>query len=167
MCFLLGEFSHLTPTTNTAFRHSPNQQNDHESQNPTSPDSFSVQGILDSGAAVSFHMFLMTAEAPSSVSWAITGEKGSLKFEGSNINIQMIPPTLYQHQGGGSKMNWEKVEVPAPMAFGGVGELYEAIALGEKVEGCLVNFEMVALRHRMLDACARSAKDGTRETYRK
>jgi predicted dehydrogenase len=51
------------------------------------------------------------------------------------------------------------------MAYGQVGEVYDAIANGEKVKGCLVDFEGAALRHRMLDACFKSARDGTRETY--
>jgi hypothetical protein len=52
------------------------------------------------------------------------------------------------------------------MAVGGVGELYEAIASGEDGKHCLVDFEGAALRHRMLEACAKSARYGTRERYR-
>jgi hypothetical protein len=62
---------------------------------------------------------------------------------------------------------WEPVEVVPPMAYGQVGVVYDAIANGEKVKGCLVDFKGTALRHRMLDACFKSARNGTRETYRK
>lgn len=51
------------------------------------------------------------------------------------------------------------------MAYGQVGEVFDAIANGESVKGCLIDFEGAALRHRTLDACFKSARDGTRETY--
>jgi predicted dehydrogenase len=116
-------------------------------------------------------MYATTAEAAASLTWTITGEKGSLRFDGTYVNLQMVPPTLSRHRGGGDKGVWEIVEVKEALAsglvWGQVGELYYAFANGEKVKGCLVDFEGAALRHRMLDACFKSSRDGTRETYRK
>jgi predicted dehydrogenase len=122
-----------------------------------------VQGVLSNGAVASLSLVLATKDTPSSISWIITGEKASLKFEGPNINIQMIPPELFLHAGAGKE--WEKIEITPAFAFGQVGELYEAIADGEKTKGCLVDLEGATLRHRMLEACARSSESGTRETY--
>jgi predicted dehydrogenase len=178
MCFLLGEFAFLNgntklnfPIGTSPFHTSPVSQ--------TSFDSLSVLGELDSGTMATFHIF-STTSGVDSFTWIITGEKGSLKFEGNAVNIQMDPPKLFKNSAGfkpnaniyterdeGAHGMWEPVEVAEPMAFGQVGELYDAIANGEKAKGCLVDFEGGALRHRMLDACFRSACNGTRETYRK
>jgi predicted dehydrogenase len=91
----------------------------------------------------------------------------------------MDPPNLFRYKpealksgaevyielDGGPQGIREPVEVAQPMAYGQVGEVYDAIANGEKVKGCLVDFEGAALWHRMLDACFKSARDETRETY--
>ena len=184
MCFLLGEFAFLTaqakcnfPVVNTPFHTEPVTN--------TAFDAFAVQGELESGATATFNMFSTTPETATSFTWTITGDKGSLKFEGGFINIQMDPPTLYRQGSDGQgkstgltadvygerdktkDVRWKAVEVDEPIAYGQVGELYDAFANGEKVKGCLVDFEGAALRHRMLDACFKSARDGTRETYRK
>ncbi|KIW12701.1 hypothetical protein PV08_09979 [Exophiala spinifera] len=162
LCFLLGEFEALTSTSHCFF---PLIETPHHSASVPrdAPDSFMVQGVLSNGAVASLSLVLATKDTPSSISWIITGEKASLKFEGPNINIQMIPPELFLHAGAGKE--WEKMEITPAFAFGQVGELYEAIADGEKTKGCLVDLEGAALRHRMLEACARSSESGTRETY--
>ena len=132
------------------------------------PDSFLVQGVLKTGTVVSFSMFLTPPGAPSSFTWTIAGEKGALKFEANNINIQIVPPKLYWYH---SRLNmnkppeWQEVPVEDPLAFGQVGELYQAIADAEKVPGILTDFDQAALRHSMLEACVKSARDGTREKY--
>lgn len=173
MCFLLGEFAHLTaqtkvnfPVINTPFHDGPVTRD--------APDSLSIQGELESGAMVTYHMFSTTQAAKTSFSWTITGDKGSLKFDGDFINIQMQPPKLYMQKGSDDGTPntevedvWKPIEVDDAMAFGQIGEVYAAFANGEKIKGSLVDFEGAALRHRMLDACFKSARDGTRETYRK
>lgn len=166
MCFLLGEFASLTAHARCMF---PSISTPHHAE-PFSRDAFdtlSVQGILESGAAAAFHVFSTTSEAAPSITWTITGEKGSLRFDGIHVNIQMVAPVLSHHHGSGSAGSWVKVETEPPMAFGQVGELYSMFANGEKVQGCLVDFEGAALRHRMLEACFKSSRDGTRETYAK
>jgi predicted dehydrogenase len=164
MCFLLGEFSSLTAQARCVF---PSITTPHHAE-PVSRDAFdtlSVQGVLESGATATFHVFSTTSEAAPSITWIITGKKGSLKFDGQNVNIQMVAPDLFSHYGSGRERNWERIAVDAPMAFGQVGEVYSAFASGEKAKGCLVDFKGAALRHRMLEACFKSSRDGTRETY--
>jgi predicted dehydrogenase len=98
MRFLLGEFSSLTaqvktnvPVVTGPFHDGPVTRD--------SPDSISIHGELESGAAVTFHMFSTTFATNASFAWTITGDKGSLKFEGNLVNIQMEPPTLYWQKG--------------------------------------------------------------------
>lgn len=134
-------------------------------------------------------MFSTTKETSSSFTWIITGEKGSLKLEGGYVNIQMEPPILYMQQSGeeAKKLDvfglsatelyremgkpredrWKVVEVDQPLSYGQVGEVYEAFVDGEKEKGSLVDFEGAALKHRTLEACFKSSRDRTRETYRK
>ena len=112
-----------------------------------------------------------------SLSWMINGEKGSLKFEGEAPFITLSQPRLYQYtpsgeqkyegyQQVGEKTAWEEVEVGKPMAFGGIGELYEAFAQGGEGKGVdYVDFEEAVKRHRMVEAIRRSAEKGTRESY--
>jgi predicted dehydrogenase len=188
MCFLLGEFSTLTAQTKLSFPVVVTPFNDGPVTRD-SPDGLAVQGELESGTVVTFHMFSATHATKASFAWTITGEKGALRFEGNFVNMQMEPPKLYwqkgSEQGFGANMKeasvldfimsnskstgevWELVEVENPMAYGQIGELYEAFAKGEKIKGSLVDFEGAALRHRMLEACFKSSRDGTRETYRK
>jgi len=182
MCFLLGEFAFLNaiakvnfPTISTPFHTGPLSQ--------TAFDSISIHGELDSGTTVTFRMF-STTSGVNSLTWIVAGEKDSLEFEASAVNMQTDPPKLFIHHGrkqedqglsadiyyerdGSPQAVWQFVEVAHPMAYGQVGEVYDAFANGEKVKGSLVDFEGGALRHRMLDACFRSTRNGTRETYRK
>ena len=53
----------------------------------------------------------------------------------------------------------------SPIAFGGIGEVYDAFAQGKGMEGGLVNFEGAVIRYRMLAAMERCAKNGTGERY--
>jgi predicted dehydrogenase len=135
MCFLLGEFSNLSARASCAF---PIITTPHHSK-PVHRDAFdslSVQGVLESGTSVNFHMYSTTAEAAASLTWTITGEKGSLRFDGTFVNLQMVPPTLSCQRGGGDKGVWEIAEVKEALASGlargQVGELYYAFANGRR-----------------------------------
>lgn len=87
----------------------------------------------------------------------------------------MMPPKLYQYQNADAEAHshyeqhkdeakWEEVEVGAGVGgFGGVGDLYQAYVRGDK-EG-FVDFEGAVVRHRMVEAIKKSAKDGGRERY--
>jgi predicted dehydrogenase len=98
ICFLLGEFSSLTAQVKTNFPVVTGLFHDGPVTRD-SPDSISIQGELESGAAVTFHMFSTTFTTNASFAWTITGDKRSLKFEGNLVNIQMEPPTLYWQKG--------------------------------------------------------------------
>lgn len=139
------------------------------------PDSFLVQGKLLSGAVASFSLVLTTPGSPSSFSWTIAGDKGALKIEGPNINIQIVSPKLYFASNpnfsmadylGGKALEWEEVDVPRNKTANNTGDLYLAIAdRGSAVKGSVVDFEGAAVRHRMLEAGMKSARDGTVERY--
>ncbi|KAL2807905.1 hypothetical protein BJX63DRAFT_410937 [Aspergillus granulosus] len=167
LCFLLGEFESLSSSVNCFF---PQIATPHhkEEVNRDAPDSILVQGTLQSGAMASFSMVLTPPGTPSSFSWTIAGEKGALKLESNNINIQILPPKLYSYglsECPDSNPSWKEVHVPEPLHFGQVGELYQAFVDGEKVMGILTDFDGAALRHRMLEACLKSSKTGTRQRY--
>ncbi|KAL2850405.1 hypothetical protein BJX68DRAFT_266616 [Aspergillus pseudodeflectus] len=167
LCFLLGEFESLSSTINCFF---PSIRTPHHNGpvKRDAPDSILVHGTLKSGAVASFSMVLTPPGLPSSFTWTIAGEKGALKFESNNINIQIFPPKLYIHTatgGSDTASEWKEVLVPEPLHFGQVGELYQAFAEGEKAPGTLTNFDGAALRHRMLEACLTSSKTGMRQSY--
>ena len=179
LCYLLGEFKSLNATTATTFPELQFMEADGSKGEPvksTLADFISIQGVLESGAAVSFVSASTTKATPAHFEWIISGEKGSLKFEGSSQLIAMAPHTLYQsrpakEEGKGEEeenvyatkedSEWEEVEVEQG-PFGGIGQVYSAFAEGNQD---LVDFDVAVKRHQMVEAIARSAKDGTRESY--
>ncbi|KAK4693820.1 hypothetical protein P7C71_g3650, partial [Lecanoromycetidae sp. Uapishka_2] len=163
LCYLLGEFKHLNATTAVTFPEIALIGDDGKSTmiERKFVDAIAVQGILENGATANYVSTTTTTATPTKFEWIISGEKGSLKFEGGAF-IALFPPKLYEYKAGeGAK--WEEVDIPGQLAFGGVGELYAAYAKGEK-DG-LVDFDEAVKRHRMVDAIYRSAEKGTRETY--
>ncbi|KAL8708110.1 MAG: hypothetical protein Q9220_006964 [cf. Caloplaca sp. 1 TL-2023] len=154
------------------------------------PDSIAITGHLTGSpltenAAFSFHLFLISPATPSLFQAFIVGEKGALKLEGGSFAVQMMAPRLFRAETpeakegeeggekgmyekmkgeGGGGVEWKEVEVVPPIAFGGVGEVYDAIRGGEGRKD-VVDFDEAVKRHRMLAAIERSARDGTRESY--
>lgn len=146
-------------------------------------DNIVVSGVLTSGGGVlSLHYLISSPATPSLFQWIICGEKGSLKMEGPSFAVQMMPPKLYMAkapEGAGQKgiyedreggAEWKEVEIPkSNMAghFGGVAEVYEAIAQGKKgkADG-LVDFEEAVKTHKLVDAIVTSIREGKRvESY--
>ncbi|KAK4504461.1 hypothetical protein PRZ48_005377 [Zasmidium cellare] len=172
--FLLGEYESLTAQHDCFFKTVTTPHHDHPVSRDA-PDSFLVQGKLLSGAVASFSLILTTPGSPSSLTWTIAGDKGALKFEGANINIQIVSPKVYfasnpdfsmEDYLGGKSVEWEQVGVPANKTANNTGDFYLAIAdQTNAVEGSVVDFEGAALRHRMLEAGMKSARDGTIERY--
>jgi predicted dehydrogenase len=158
--FLLGEYRYVNASTNCFFPEVNTPYHSHTVKRDA-PDSFMVQGLLTSGAVASLSLVLTTSSNPSEFTWTISGEKGTLKMEGQNINIQMIGPKLSWYHDGA----WREVALRDPLAFGQVGDLYQTIAKGEDIPGSIVDFQGAALRQRMLEACWKSAEHGTRESY--
>ena len=183
LCYLLGEFKSLNATTISAFPEIRFNRPDGSKTEPvknTLADTVSVQGVLESGAIVNFVSSTTTEATPGRLEWIISGEKGSLKFEGPSQFIAFAPHTLYQFappkqedKGGEDSIysaklpgeegvgKWEEVEVGKGW-FGGIGEAYAAFAEGNKD---LVDFEGAVKRHELVDAIFRSAKNGTRESF--
>ncbi|CAD6575316.1 MAG: transcription regulator gal80 [Alectoria sarmentosa] len=179
--YLLGEFKSFNATTATTFPELRFVQADGSKGEPvksTIADSISIHGVLESGATISFVSSSTTEATPGHFEWIISGEKGSLKFESPGQFIAMAPHTLSRFapagekgsgeedenlyaklSGGGGK--WEEVEFEKG-PFGGIGEVYEAFAEGNKD---MVDFDEAVKRHKLVEAIFRSAKDGTREEY--
>ena len=174
-CYLLGEFKWLSASLEQKF---PTVQFLKSDGTPGSPvksnikDALAVHGVLESGASASFAYNATTTATPDNLNWVISGEKGSLKFESDNAAIQMaatkllmykMPETpaagIYEEK---KPAEWVEVEVAPFIAFGGIGEVYQAVAEGRPG---LVDFEEAVKRHHMVDAIFRSAEKGTRETY--
>ena len=180
LCYLLGEFKYLNATTATTFPELRFNQADGSKTEPVKSDIadfVSIQGVLESGATATFVSSSTTDATPAKFEWIISGEKGSLKFEGPSQFIAMAPHTLSHYaplkQDGkgdeekgpyafeGPVGKWEEVEVEKG-GFGGIGEVYAAFAAGDKD---LVDFDEAVKRHKMVEAIFRSAKNGTRESY--
>ena len=180
LCYLLGEFKYLNATTATTFPEVRYKQADGSKSEPVKSniaDFVSIHGVLESGATATFVSSSTTDATPGRFEWIISGEKGSLKFDGPSQFIAMAPHTLshfaplkqdgkrdeekgaYAFEGPGGK--WEEVEVEKG-GFGGIGEVYAAFAAGDKN---LVDFDEAVKRHKMVEAIFRSAKNGTRESY--
>lgn len=181
LCYLLGEFQSFNATTATTLPELRFIQADGSKGEPVKSnlaDFISISGVLESGVAVNYVSKFTTEATPERMEWIISGEKGSLKFEGIGALMAMAPPTLYQYaqaeqerqeKEGKSRFvpekggQWEEIEMEnGNGAFGGIGEVYRAFAEGNKD---LVDFEVAVKRHKMVEAIYRSAKNGTRESY--
>lgn len=179
LCYLLGEFKSLNATTTTSFPELRFTQADGSKTEPIKSniaDTISIQGVLENGVPVTFVSSSTTEATPGRFEWIISGQEGSLKFEGASQFISMAPHTLYRFsqskpdgQGDEDKGSyaskeggrWEEVEVEKGL-FGGIGEVYAAFADGNKD---LVDFDGAVKRHKMVEAIFRSAENGTRESY--
>lgn len=98
-------------------------------------------------------------------------------MEGKSFAVQMMPPKLfmaeapqgaeqkgiYDSREGGAE--WREIEVAKSGlgVFGGVAEVYEKIGKGD-TDG-LVGFEEAVVRHKMVEAIERSAREGRRVEY--
>lgn len=173
LCYLLGEFKSLNATTATTFPELRFVQADGSKGEPVKSniaDFVSIQGVLESGATVNFVSSSTTEATPGRFEWVISGEKGSLKFEGPSQFIAMAPHTLYQVVAPAQE-NGEEEEEENPYAtfakeggkwkevefekgpFGGIGEVYAAFADGNKD---LVDFDEAVKRHKLVEADRKS-----------
>jgi predicted dehydrogenase len=157
LTFLLGEFESLSAQTHQHFDLQIADENgEYKTVPSTSPDSFTVQGTLKGGASASVHLVSTAETNPKELTWIIYGDKGALKIEGSSLMIAFGTFTLQYFKDG----SWGDVEVEAN---NGVGEVYRAFA--EDKKDSIVTFEEALVRHRMIEAVFKSARDGTRESY--
>ena len=119
--FLHGRFSSLVAIASTV---SPNVQYARENGSKPEPpghkfvDSIGGQGVLDSGALISFALTTTPRAIPESGQWIIKGEKGPLDFEATSP-LSSTPPTLYQYTPYKGR-RWGIVNVVSTS----IGELY-------------------------------------------
>lgn len=162
LTYVLGEFKSLSATTHQLYTLKlVNAAGEGRAVESTSPDSFSISGTLESGAAVSVSLTSVAGGKtnPESATWIIHGEKGALKLEAPNLMLAFPPQKLSLYKDGA----WEEIETEAINA---VGSIYETFAnAGPGGEG-LVSFEQAVVRHRLVEAIIKSARDGTRESYK-
>lgn len=164
-CSVLGEFKHLNASTATNFPTVAvlNDDGSTHSAKRTSKDWLAIHGVLEGGATAIFTYAATEATTPESFKWVISGDKGALKLESDSSFIQFAPTSLSQCLSG-KDAKWEDVVTDPPMAFGGIGELYEAFAKGDHDR--FLDFDGAVIRHEMLEAILRSADTGSRQSYR-
>ena len=159
LCYVLGEFKSLNATSSIVH---PTVKIDGSETARNTADSVTVSGVLESGATATFTSGITTPATPENLYWIISGEKGSLKLEGTSALFAFKAPTLYQYlPGEGAK--WEEIEVAKSKHFGGIAEIYETFAEGKR-DGIL-DFEEAVKRHRLIDAIFRSSESGQRVSY--
>jgi predicted dehydrogenase len=157
--YVLGEFDSLSANTHQHFDFQLIDANGRSrAVESTSPDSFTVQGTLKGGASASIHVATTEAGNPEAGTWIIYGEKGALKLEGYAMFAMGPSFTLSTFKGGA----WEEIKLAPRNA---VGEVYKAFA-EDKKDGSVVTFEDAVVRQRMVEAIFKSAREGTRESYK-
>lgn len=159
---ILGEFKHLQASTVTNFEELPVLDADKKvlrHAKATAPDGLVVGGVLQNGATISWQLTTTTVNNPNSLLWIIHGEKGTLKIEGEAPFLNIATPKISWFKDG----KWQDVEAPAINPISSVARVYKAFAEGKTNE--YVDFEQGEVRHRLLEAIWKSARDGTRESY--
>lgn len=111
--------------------------------------------------------------------WEINGTEGTLLLEGAKMggHVQMYQPTVKfakkstgpviytQPSGGASEVQEVEVEKAPDFSYN-VGRAWNAWAGADLDKGAsATTFEDALLRHKMIEAIYRSAKQGTRENY--
>ncbi|EON69207.1 hypothetical protein W97_08466 [Coniosporium apollinis CBS 100218] len=138
------------------------------------PDQVLVQGHLESGALLSFHLRggKPFAGEPS-ILWRVYGEKGEIQVTGSSamLNIGAPDTTVKIHNFESGDV--ETLEVgkddfsSLPQPAQNIARCYEAFADGEKEN--IVDFKAAALRHALIeemDERERSGHQDSKATYR-
>ncbi|KAL9047129.1 MAG: hypothetical protein Q9214_000220 [Letrouitia sp. 1 TL-2023] len=180
---ILGEFKSLNATTSIANPNVTFLSPDGTLSDPVprnDPDNVIIQGTLISGATLNFQFIMPPSSTPSTFSWLIYGEKGAVKVESSSCAVQMMEAKVFKTElldtsAASTKAlrevfsrtgpQWKEISIEKRELnkfFGGIGVAYEAFV---KNPGELVTFDDAVVRHRMVEAIKKSAKEGTRESY--
>lgn len=172
-CWVLGEFTQLNATLATQ---RPKvkllETGDYIDSNVA--DQIVVQGTLESGAVASVHFRGGMTRGPNFV-WDINGTEGDLRITAFGGHIQMLPLSLSGARGAESEL--QPMDVPvaydeAPDAAPewpsiSVARAYAGLVKDMRGDGArhLPTFDDAVVRHRMIDAIARAAKTGERQSY--
>lgn len=160
--YVLGEFKSLSANTHKHREYVViDGQGNRKAIDSDVPDAVSIIGTLESGVSVNVHIVLVQkgTNHPEGTTWYIYGEKGTLKLEVPTLMFGIGPAQLFQfkEESGG----WVEIDVEKTNATAGI---YEAFGKGD-AKG-FVTFEQAVVRHRMVEAIFKSARDGTRESYK-
>ncbi|CAF2482959.1 unnamed protein product [Rotaria sp. Silwood2] len=163
MCYILGEFESLTATTHNSrdtIEVQDEKGNKIRDVPLTSHDQMSVSGVLTSGAYASVHLRGGSYKG-TNLLWEIEGTHGELQVRGPNGHLQLSFPTLYASFDGEDMIEIALNDKQATHV--NVGKAYDEFA---KEGGLYPTWEDAVIRHRMIEAIYRSAKTGTKQTYK-
>jgi predicted dehydrogenase len=163
MCYVLGEFESVTATVHNSRKTvevRDEKGNKIRDAPLTSHDQMSVSGVLTSGAYASVHLRGGLYKG-TNLLWEVEGTQGELQVTGPNGLLQMSFPTLHASFDGGDMVNITAQDEQAVHV--NVGRAYDEFA---KEGGIYPTWEDAVVRHRMIEAIYRSAKTGTKQTYK-
>ncbi|KAF1844168.1 NAD(P)-binding protein [Cucurbitaria berberidis CBS 394.84] len=169
LCYVLGEIKDISATLANL---RPELELVDKDGNPNGKvkkaahDHVSMTGLLENGGGI-----VSVTYAPSqsrtnrNFHWEINGTEGSLVLEGGKMggHVQMYQPTIKL----AAQKDLEEIQVEDGSAFSyNVGKAWDALAgIGLDKGHGVVTFEDALLRHKMIEAVYRSARQGTRENY--
>jgi len=129
----------------------------------TSHDQILIQGHLDSGALLSYHLRGGKAVSDNqNLIWRIYGETGEIQVTGSSAMLQMVPSAKIEVQDIATGKveetavdsdEWDKLPYPAP----NVARMYEAFADKKTTE--YPDWEEAVVRHRLVDELYRREEE--------
>src|SRR3954469_7752195 len=170
LCHCLGEVHELSATM-TARRTTAAVEGTGESMPMTAEDQVAVSGLLDGGAAFSFH-YRGGVSRGTNLLWEINGTEGDLRLTSAGGQPQIFELELRGGKGAQSSLEllavpeqyrWSPPQVPGPST--NVAQAYAHFARDYR-EGTHLcpTFEDAVTRHRMLDAVETAAASGQRQT---
>ena len=171
-CWCLGEFSELSATFATR-RRVVRVSDDGTMCQSDIADQVSVTGTLESGAVASIHFHGGLSRGVGFL-WEIHGTEGDLLIEGPNGHVQMMPLVVKGGRGDEARVRdlpipssyrWTPHGTPEGVPFN-LAPAY--IRLAEDLTSrreTAPTFGNAVVRHRMIEAIAKAAKTGTRQSY--
>ncbi|KAF2203079.1 NAD-binding Rossmann fold oxidoreductase family protein [Delitschia confertaspora ATCC 74209] len=167
LCFVLGELesvSAMLSTLRKKVKVVDEEGKEVKEIDQTSHDQIAITGpLVNGGGLVSVVYAGGSSRTGRDFHWEINGTEGSLVLEGPSGHIQMAQPTLkFISNDAGAKLETVEVEDANHPKFA-VGRAWDAWA-GKGI-GSVTTFENALLRHRMIDAVYKSAKEGRVQRY--
>jgi predicted dehydrogenase len=159
LTFVLGDFATINATAATIYPTATvvdaNGKPTGETIPATSPDHYTISGLLKSGAlaTIIWHTGYKNAPGRKQLRWAIEGEEGSIRLESdATVFMNVHNPTLY--------LNGERVDVAGTDSevMGILGAAWEAYADGN--EGQYATIDDAVKNQRILDAVEKSLAEG-------